>query len=87
MHLASVQDSLHPITLEMGVIKMAGLALAEYPDLNSTPKIEQMTLTYQGMHNIRVAVDMQLAQMLDIAQEPVRLSALVMEGNLMARIN
>jgi 2-oxoisovalerate dehydrogenase E2 component (dihydrolipoyl transacylase) len=70
-------------------VKAASLALAEYPILNSTIDVEDMTLTFHAEHRIGIAVDTprglavpvisacQDRSVLDIAEELNRLYSLV----------
>ncbi|KAL9180729.1 hypothetical protein ACHAXT_011182 [Thalassiosira profunda] len=101
--LTSVRDSLRPVAKDLGVtkltylpffVKAASLAMNEYPALNATIDVDEMTLTHHQAHNIGVAVDTarglavpvvrncQERSVLEIAAEMGRLFALAAEGNL-----
>lgn len=64
--LTEVRDALRPLAKDLGVpkltylpffIKASSLALNQYPVLNSTIDVDEMTLTYHAGHRIGVAVD------------------------------
>ncbi|KAL7530458.1 hypothetical protein ACHAWF_003384 [Thalassiosira exigua] len=101
--LTSVRDSLRPMAKKLGVekltylpffVKAASLAMNEYPAVNSSIDVENMTLTHRKEHNVGVAVDTprglavpvvrgcQDRSVLEIAAELARLFALASEGNL-----
>lgn len=75
-------------------IKAASLAICDYPVLNSSLNLEEMTVTYHANHNIGVAMDTprglavpvvkacQNLSILEIAQELHRLKEAASEGNL-----
>ena len=105
--LTITRDSLRPLAKEMGVpkltylpffIKAASLAMKQYPVLNSTIDVEEMTLTYHRRHDVGVAVDTERGlavpvvrgceekSVLEIALELNRVCSLVSIGTRMACI-
>mmetsp|Transcript_8936 Transcript_8936/g.19123 ORF Transcript_8936/g.19123 Transcript_8936/m.19123 type:complete len:568 (-) Transcript_8936:179-1882(-) len=92
--LANAQYSIRKLTYMPFFVKAASLALKEFPMVNSTIDVEDMTMTFHDSHDIGVAVDTERGlavpvvkacqdkSVLEIAQELQRLLEAAMEGNL-----